>query len=435
MAQEKDTLSAFIEKNPNAVDFNIIYEGTKLNLSADDDFLLVNVSVAHPALQMRFLMQNLSLYIDPSGKKRKKYEVKLPSAFDVKDEIEAAIPRGDADREENARPDIRPLISALNRRGADVRHDGQNYHLGFQYFHIEHDRKNDVLNFYILLPKEMLLQDRKLAEKWTLGLFSINDFSNMPPPEQEGDGGMIPPPIEGGNQQTIQELMQSDIKEWVKFSIDDVNNANLTNDVTSSLIKVEAVELKDSVDIRVTAYKIETQLAFLMQGLNICVEQPDTLILSFPSASMVRNKVRRHPNEVKAELASQKRHLEAGHDSVNNVVRPDVQPLVAALNDTTATIVYGNIKTPTQRFRIEVDREQAIMIFSFKVKANWLTLVNGILDLDIYSLPMKGDRQEFVGHRLSGEKSPQPHGLGEGLRKEDAANRTFREKILVKIQK
>ena len=226
-AQEHDLLSLFIENNPDAVGYNIIYEGTKLNLSADDNYILVNMSVAHPALQMRFLMQKVALFIDPSGKKKKKYEVVFPSAFDVKDEIEAAIPHEEGNREENARPDIRPLISALNKRGAEYHCNKDLIHLGFQFFHIEHDPKNDLLNFYVLIPKDQLMQDKKLAEKWALGIFSINDFANMPPPEQEGGGEMMPPPMEGEDGGDIQKLMQSDIREWVRFSIDDVNNANL----------------------------------------------------------------------------------------------------------------------------------------------------------------------------------------------------------------
>lgn len=226
VAQEKDSLTAFINMNPNAVDYNVIYEGTKLNLSADDNDLLINLSVAHPALQMRFLMQKVSLYIDPSGKKKKKYEVILPSAIDVKDEIEAVV-RPEEETIRDTRPDIRPLVSALNTKGAGLRHGSSFSTMGFQRFHVEIDQKNDLLNYYVLIPKKVLMQDKKLSDKWTIGIFSINDFASMPPPEQEGDGGMMPPPMEGENQQEIQELMQSDIRQWVKFSIDDVNNENL----------------------------------------------------------------------------------------------------------------------------------------------------------------------------------------------------------------
>ena len=243
VAQE-DTLMTFIRENPNAVDFNVIYEGTKLNLSANDDFLLVNLSIAHPALQMRFMMQRISLYIDPSGKKKKKYEIVLPSAMDVKDELEGQISNPAkqhalpdmqtvaASGSDDERPDIRPLIGALNKRGAEYLCNGTGMHLSQQLFYIEHDRENELLNYYVLVPQTQLMQDPKLSEKWSLGIFSINDFAGMPPPEQEG-GGMMPPPMGSDSksgqaaQQDIQELMQQNIREWVRFSIDDVNNANL----------------------------------------------------------------------------------------------------------------------------------------------------------------------------------------------------------------
>lgn len=227
IAQEKDTLMAFIEQNPNAIDFNIIYEGSKLNLSANDEYLLINISIAHPALQMRFLMQSTSLYIDPSGKGRKNYQIILPNALDVKDELESVMPQIPEGNHGEERPDIRPLISALNRKGAKYLANGLSNQLGFQSFHIELDQQHELLNFYILLPKKKLMQDRKLSEKWTIGIFSINDFANIPSPDQQGEGGMMPPPIEGEDQQSIQELMQSDIRVWTKFSIDDVNNANI----------------------------------------------------------------------------------------------------------------------------------------------------------------------------------------------------------------
>ena len=228
---QEDTLTTFIRENPDAVDFNVIYEGTKLNLSVDDEFLLVNLSVAHPALQMRFMMQRVSLFIDPSGKKKKKYEVVLPSAMDVKNELDEAHALPDrqampSSGSEEERPDIRPLIVALNNCGATYHCDGSDLHLSEQLFYIEHDRENELLNYYVLIPKHQLMQDKKLSDKWTLGIFSVNDFASMPPPDQE-EGGMMPPPMGGGDQQDFQELMQQDIRVWVKFSIDDVNNVNL----------------------------------------------------------------------------------------------------------------------------------------------------------------------------------------------------------------
>jgi len=435
-AQEKDRLASFIESNPNAVDFNIIYEGSKLNLSSDDDYLLVNLSIAHPALQMRFLMQKTTIYVDPSGKRRKDYEIVLPNALDVKTELEAAMPQSPKKQEEGVRPDIRPLISALNRKGADYLCNDVASHLGFQYFHIELDQQQELLNYYILIPKDRLMKDRRLSDKWSIGVLSMNDMTNMPPPDQQGEGRMMPPPLEGENQQSIQELMQSDIRVWTKFSIDDVNNANLENQLfVTEPVAVDAVEQNDCLEFRVTVYQIETQLTFLMQGLSIKVIQPDTLLMSFPSAAMVRNKMRRHPNEVKAVLESGQKG-QMGQYGVNHVVRPDVQPLVAALNDTIATIVWQNETVATRDFRIDVDREKAVMTFTIMADKRLVLDLNGKISVLIVSTPLSrnGDRPEFDGKRLSGENAPHPNGLGEGLRKEDISKRTYQKTFTIGIK-
>lgn len=203
-----------------------------------------------------------------------------------------------------------------------------------------------------------------------------------------------------------------------------------------SVVTIDVLELDDSLEFKLTSSLVETQLTFLMQGLDICVIQPDTITLSFPSAAMVRNKVKRHPNEVKAVLASRQRQ-QAGQDSINHVVRPDVQPLVAALNDTTATYSYQGQKFETRNFKIDVDREKTIMSFSIRVEKSKIQTVEGKVDLQIASIPLinKGDRPEFVGKRLSGENAPHPNGLGEGIRKEDVAKRTFQRKASVVVSK
>ncbi len=198
-------------------------------------------------------------------------------------------------------------------------------------------------------------------------------------------------------------------------------------------IKVKALQKGDSIALQLTAYQIETQLTFLMQGVNITVIQPDTLTIYFPSADMVKNKVKRHPNEVKAVLEKQRRQ-QSGQDTINHVVRPDVQPLVAALNDTTANIYYQKTKIVTREYRIDVNREDAIMTFSFKLHKNFISSINGFITISLFSAPSSvSNRAEFVGKRLSDENSPHPKGLGEGIRKEDFFKRTFKKSITIKV--
>ena len=198
-------------------------------------------------------------------------------------------------------------------------------------------------------------------------------------------------------------------------------------------IEVKALQKGDSITFQLTAYQIEKQLTFLMQGLNITVAQPDTLVMSIPSAAMVRNKVKRHPNEVKAVLEKQRKR-QSGQDSINHVVRPDVQPLVAALNDTTATIIYKSKKFSTRKYKIDVDREKAVMTFSFVVHKGYISTTDGFITVYLFSAPSgRSDRAEFAGRRLSEENSLHPNGLGEGIRKEDVSKRTFKKNLTIKV--
>ena len=90
----------------------------------------------------------------------------------------------------------------------------------------------------------------------------------------------------------------------------------------------------------------------------------------------------------------------------------------------------------THDFHIAVDREHAIMVFTIAIRKDWLTGTADSVQLRIYSCPpFSGDRQEFVGKRLSGEHSPQPQGLGEGIRKVDVPKRTYNQTVITQISK
>lgn len=198
-------------------------------------------------------------------------------------------------------------------------------------------------------------------------------------------------------------------------------------------IDVNVCQIDDSMSISLVVYDMETQLTFLMQGLDVYVVQEDTLLFSFPSASMVRGKVKRHPNEVKAVLLTQGRE-QTGKDSVNNVVRPDVFPLVSALNDTTATIYYGKEQVQTHIFSIEVDRETAVMKFDFCVSNKHICTSSKMIEIELRSLPSsKGDSKEFNGKTLSAESTTRPDGLGAGIRKDDVFRRTIKKRLSVPV--
>jgi len=203
------------------------------------------------------------------------------------------------------------------------------------------------------------------------------------------------------------------------------------HDVNTDDVDVIVLENEDSISIKLTALKIETQLAFLMQGLNISVLQEDTLTLSFPSALVVRDRVKRHPNEVKAELSSTK-DRRIGNDTINHVVRPDVQPLVAALNDTTAILKHKGTNIYIRSFKIEVDVEKERMTFTIHFPKKYILDNGEELCLSLSSIPNYNNRKEFSGRRLSLEKQKNPNGLGEGIRKDDIEKRNFYKEVVVK---
>jgi len=203
------------------------------------------------------------------------------------------------------------------------------------------------------------------------------------------------------------------------------------HDVNTDDVDVIVLENEDSISIKLTALKIETQLAFLMQGLNISVLQEDTLTLSFPSALVVRDRVKRHPNEVKAELSSTK-DRRIGNDTINHVVRPDVQPLVAALNDTTAILKHKGTNIYIRSFKIEVDVEKELMTFTIHFPKKYILDNGEELCLSLSSIPNYNNRKEFSGRRLSLEKQKNPNGLGEGIRKDDIEKRNFYKEVVVK---
>lgn len=226
--QDVDSLYAFIQTNPHAVCNNILYEGTHVFFSADEDNLLIHLTVANPQLQMRLLMMPLQFYIDPSGRKRRGYAVQLPSAVDVQEEMESLKPEATDEVPENIRPDIMPLMSALNKKGAVWVAKKQKVQLGYQRFYIGLNRENETIMYYVLIDKNILMKDKKLSSMWSFGIASPNNRNDEPEgldmnhPEQP-----LMKEEESGDTERLLKLMQGDIKEWTRFSIDEVNNINI----------------------------------------------------------------------------------------------------------------------------------------------------------------------------------------------------------------
>ena len=223
-------LDQFLDANLKAIAVKILTEGTMAYLCADDDNLFVRVSVGNPQLFMRMLMQGLTIRIDPTGGQKNKHSILFPSARYVQGGIS-----GQTKESTNQRPDIGPLLGAMNKVGAVYNIKGKPQPMELSRSLIELDTENETLNYYILIPKGKMMEEKKLSSTWSLGLYLESPIGVLEGPR--GDGGMQGPPPQLGNIQgrplqpsedkEMEKLMKKKINVWETFSIDDVNSINL----------------------------------------------------------------------------------------------------------------------------------------------------------------------------------------------------------------
>lgn len=177
-----------------------------------------------------------------------------------------------------------------------------------------------------------------------------------------------------------------------------------TGPIEESFI-IDAVCSQDTLRISLETDNPKAQMSFLMQGLRIEMLNPYsevTAILIVPNASDVRSKIQHHPNEVKAM-----------HRGGKDEVRPDLLPLVSALNTELADIYIGDTIKERCKHHIKIDKEHGNLSFSIIVSALHLQLPKDSLRLYIISCPNNSNkRPEFSGNRLSKEDRLPPGGLG-----------------------
>lgn len=231
------TLQTFIKKNSRCWSKEVVYEGCNILLCSDGESLLVQFKILHPAIQMRLLMQGLTFYIDPTGRKKEKYSVILPSANDVKEQMQMMEPqRPSRDDAKMQRPDIRPLINSLSKYGAILDINGKSTFIDSGNFVISLNETSASLIYTVLIPVEQMLKEKKLSDKWRIGLYSQGGKQG------EGGPGFGEDPEYGhkqtdrqqqmnGNRQMsdsedMRRLLVKDIEEWIVFSFSEICSLN-----------------------------------------------------------------------------------------------------------------------------------------------------------------------------------------------------------------
>ncbi len=236
------TLSEYIADNPDCISQDVIYDGCTLNINSDGEFLFGQLIILHPELQMRILMQGLTFYIDPTGKKKEKYALHYPAASAVEDVMQQLAPATTGtDRNPNEVPDISPLISALDDYGVIYEINGRDKPYYKEWATVTLDPDECALIYSFVIPVEDFLKEKKLTDNWRIGIFSEGGNSHGSGPGNgpgigapgmgEPTRGMSPPKGRDRNKDEqaaikLRKMMMKDIEAWAAFSFSKINSIN-----------------------------------------------------------------------------------------------------------------------------------------------------------------------------------------------------------------
>lgn len=235
------SLTEYVDIYPNCLTQKVIYDGCTIMLNSDGKYLFGQFNILHPELQMRILMQGITFFIDPTGKKKEKYAIHFPAASAVEDVMSRmSPPEPTADMDENVLPDIKPLITSLSNVGVEyeINNKTQLYHKDWASINL--DDSTHCLSYTFIIPVERMLSEKKLSNKWKLGLYSeggrpTNGGPGMGGPGMGGPGmggpdksnSRIRPEKDrrednSNSEADLRKLMMKDIEVWVPFSFENI---------------------------------------------------------------------------------------------------------------------------------------------------------------------------------------------------------------------
>ncbi len=201
-----------------------------------------------------------------------------------------------------------------------------------------------------------------------------------------------------------------------------------TNNPYEDDITTSAKIASNSLQLSITTNNPKVQMSFLMQGVNINIKDTtNTYALSFhlPCAKDVREKMLHHPNEVKAM-----------HKHNDLEVRPDLQPLISALNGIPAQITNNDSIISNCKHYIYLDKETGRMSFTISLSMETMPFVMDSLSILIVSNPhFTNAGEEFLGKRYSTENRMPPRGLGNAPDERNSADRKVEIRRTIIVQR
>lgn len=196
-------------------------------------------------------------------------------------------------------------------------------------------------------------------------------------------------------------------------------------DKTIDNIYIKGLLRHDTLCLSIATIVPNFQLSFLMQGMNINIKDSvlnTKISIQLPNAKDVKEKIHHHPNEVKAM-----------HRHVGDEIRPDLLPLISALNDTCCRINSFDNQTITCSHAIVLNKENGEMIFNVYILPVGSIFPQDSVFVEILSSPMEM-KSEFEGRRLSQENRMPTGGMGQPPKSDNDQNRIIRISKKMKIE-
>lgn len=245
------TLSEYIREYPKCITKEVVYDGCTVLLNSDGEYLFGQFNILHPELQMRILMQGITFYVDPTGKKKEKYAIHFPAASAVENIMtQMAPPEPEKDMEEGVLPHIKPLVISLARIGAeyDINRRSQLFENTWSSINIADS--THCLSYSFIIPLERMLSEKKLSNTWKLGLYSEGGRPGNGGPGMDGLGmrgpgmggpemagpGMDDPRMGGirneknNSKVDLRKMMRNDIEVWIPFSFEEACSLEQNNE-------------------------------------------------------------------------------------------------------------------------------------------------------------------------------------------------------------
>lgn len=394
----------YLDKNPKTLRVRCLEEGCNMSLSADNDNLLLQIFVSHPAMQMRLLMQEWTVFIDPTGRRKEKYAIVIPGGENIKGKM-GSMPSAPSRQQGNQgkqRPEIGKLVSTLNFHGASWDVNGFVKLLDSDRFCIDVDKEREAVIYTILVPIDKILGEKKKTEKWNVGFYVAENMQTGPSPSRQerpgqgrpgggpgGSGGMrqgrprgMRPPQNGAD--GMHDLMTKEIKQWLTVSyskISDVNKSVATlMPVSECKDARDGVELfirknTDTLDMQLCVTKVEYHMPFIMQGVElICGDASSPEFwLRFPSAKEVRDRIRHHPDELTKPT---RQGVEPP--------QPDIGLVIAALND---VLPEFDTTIRLMDYSVLIDTVKEILTYNAKILKPRLVDVTSGVKINLKSIP------------------------------------------------